>query len=74
MMGRYSEEPRFAFDRDENIRAMQYTRSQGQKLDPWCEINKHIFVFINLCSLYIMMCIIFPITVRLLQNNERGFL
>jgi hypothetical protein len=50
---------------------------QGQKLDPRCEINKHIFVFTyqltNLCSSYIMMCIIFPITVCLLQNNERGF-
>jgi hypothetical protein len=26
-----------------------------------------------LFSLYVMMCINFPITVRLLQNNERGF-
>jgi hypothetical protein len=34
MMGRYSEEP-----------ASHLKEIQGQKLDPRCEIHKHIFVF-----------------------------
>jgi hypothetical protein len=48
--------------------SMQYN-IQGQKLDPRCGINKHIVVFTYL----LLMCINFPITVRVLQNNERGF-
>jgi hypothetical protein len=51
---------------------------QGQKLDPRCEINKHIFVFTKQLYIFILVVYnnvhqIFLITVRLLQNNERGF-
>jgi hypothetical protein len=69
-MGCYSEELRFEFWNNEN-------NIQGQKLDSPCEINKHVSFShmdsTDLFSLYIMMCINFPITVRVLQNNERGF-
>jgi hypothetical protein len=50
---------------------------QRQKLNPDVKLTStSLFSHINstyLFSLYIMMCINFPITVRLLQNNERGF-
>jgi hypothetical protein len=63
MMGRYSEEPHFAFYRDENIRSMQ----QGQKLDPRCEINKHIFVFTY--QLYKFMLVVY-IDMHYFSNNR----
>jgi hypothetical protein len=52
--------------------SMQYTRTKTNlKLT-----NTSLFSHINctdLFSMYIMMCIFFPMTVRVLQNNERGF-
>jgi hypothetical protein len=43
MMGCYSEETRFAFQRNENI--MFYAIYKGEKLDSRYEINTHIVVF-----------------------------
>jgi hypothetical protein len=70
MIGRYSEEPRFAFYRVQcNI--------QGQKLDPRREIKKHIFVFTYQLCRFILVVYNdvhhFTITMRLLPNNERSF-
>jgi hypothetical protein len=63
MMGRFSEEPRFASYRD------VHCSIQGQKLDPQCEINKYIFVFTY--QLYRLILVVYndvhifvPITVR----------
>jgi hypothetical protein len=76
MMGRYSEELTSHF-KEMKTYVQCNTSIQGQKLAPRCEIHKHIFVFTyqlyRIFSLHIMMCINFAITVRLLQNNERGF-
>jgi hypothetical protein len=69
MMGRYSEESRFAFYR------YVHCNIQGQNLhvDSRCEINKHNFVFTYQLYKFMLIVFIFPITVRLLQNNECGF-
>jgi hypothetical protein len=74
-MGRYSEEHRFAFYRDENVRSMQYTRTKTRST-VWNQQARFCF-HISTLQIYarcIQWCAyFFPKTVRLLQNNERGF-
>jgi hypothetical protein len=50
--------------RDENIHS---GTKQGQKLDPRCEINKHIFVFTY--QLYIFILVVYN-DVRQFSNNR----
>jgi hypothetical protein len=69
MIGRYSEKLVSHF---KEMKTYVQCHIQGQKLDPRCEIDKHIFDFTYQLYIFIM-CTNFPITVRLFQNNERGF-
>jgi hypothetical protein len=70
MMGRYSEEPHFALHTF-NVKYKDKNWIHDVKLT-----SASLFSHINsrdLFSLHVMMYTNFPITVRVLQNNERGF-
>jgi ABC-type transporter lipoprotein component MlaA len=64
MMGRYSEELALHF---KEMKTYVKCNMQGQKLDPWCEINKHIFVFTN--QLYIIILVVYN-DVHQFSNNR----
>jgi hypothetical protein len=52
MMGRYLEELASHF---KEMKTYVQCNIQGQKLDPRCEINKHIFVFTNQLYKFILV-------------------
>jgi hypothetical protein len=54
MMGRYSEELASYF---KEMKTYVQCNIQGQKLNPLCEINKHIFVFTY--QLYIFILVVY---------------
>ena len=63
-MGRYSEELASHF---KEMKTYVQCNIQGQKLDPRCEINKHIFVFTY--QLYIFILVAYN-NVQQFSNNR----
>jgi hypothetical protein len=66
MMGRYSEELASHFQK---MKAYVQCNMKGQKIDPRCEINKHIFVFTY--QLYIFIVVVYNDVHQF--SNHRAF-
>jgi hypothetical protein len=66
MMGRYSEELASHF---KEMKTYFQWNIQGQKLDPRCEINQHIFVFTY--QLYIFILLVYNYVHQF--SNNRAF-
>ena len=54
-MGRYSDEAQSHASHFAEMKTYVQCNIQGQKLDPRCEINKHIFIFTSLKFIYMYM-------------------
>jgi hypothetical protein len=68
MMGRYSEELASHF---KEMKTYVHCNIQGQKLDPRCEINKHIFVFTYQLYIFILELVVYNDVHQ--SSNNRGF-